>query len=146
MVLNERFAEAEGGPVDTEAGQAHPMFERAVSAGQHLRVRFESTAGERPQGLVVKNAGGELEVDGDRAPEFALWREGAPEVVDVSVVGDGELRVWNTWRHEDGLVDEWSGNAGMLIEDGGDTVRLRMSDGPGEPSFDDLVVSLELPA
>ena len=51
-----------------------------------------------------------------------------------------------TRRVEDGREDEWFGNYGILIEEiGKDAFVLRCSDGIGlEPSFDDLVVQVEL--
>jgi len=94
-VLNECFAAAAGGPVETEMGVAYQMFEREVWATQRLRVQFESASEQRPQGIVLKHTDGQLEIDGDRAREFALWQERAPSTVDVVVGADGWLRAWN---------------------------------------------------
>jgi hypothetical protein len=43
-------------------------------------------------------------------------------------------------------MQAWIGDAGMLIDEEGDRVRLRCSDGVGGISFTDLVVELEFSA
>jgi hypothetical protein len=55
------------------------------------------------------------------------------------------VRAWNVWRDDSSTIGAWVGNAGMLIEDLGDSrVRLCCSDGFGEPTFDDLVVDMRV--
>jgi len=142
-VLNERFAESGGEAVEVDGLTVHPMFRAEIRDGDEVRVFFESAAADREQGLVVKVTDGELDVGGRRAQSFLLWRDESPTDVELLSRGEGELRVWNAWR-SDGLIEEWSGNAGVLVEDDGETVTLHMSDGIGEPSFDDLVVNLEI--
>lgn len=142
-VLNERFAESGGEGVEVDGRMVHPMFRTEIRGGDEVRVYFESASAGREQGLVMKVTEGELEVKGQRARSFLLWRDESPADIELVARGHGELRVWNAWRH-DGLVEEWSGNAGVLVEDDGETVTLYMSDGIGEPSFDDLVVNLEI--
>ena len=53
--------------------------------------------------------------------------------------------MWNSWRDGQGAMQAWVGDAGMLVEEGeGGRIVLRCSDGFDRPSFDDLVVELEL--
>lgn len=142
-MLNERFAESGGQPLEVDGQTVYPMFRTEIGQGDEVRVFFQSASSDHEQGLVVKVTDGELEVEGQRARSFLLWREESAADVELISHGEGELRVWNAWRHE-GLVEEWSGNAGVVVEDDGETVTLHMSDGADEPSFDNLVVNLEL--
>jgi hypothetical protein len=53
------------------------------------------------------------------------------------------LRAWNVWCDPAGTMQAWIGNAGMIVREGsaGEVV-LCCSDGFGEASVDDLVVTL----
>ena len=76
-------------------------------------------------------------------PTAAVWTHTAPETVTLEVVGRKAraIEVWNSWSF-DGVDSSWVGNAGMLIGSDGATHTLRCSDGMGDPSFDDLVVTI----
>lgn len=50
----------------------------------------------------------------------------------------------NQWRRPDGVEDEWTNNAGMVVEESDRCVLLRCSDGIGAPTFDDLVAEVRL--
>ena len=79
-----------------------------------------------------------------------LWRDTAPESVTVDVrSGDGGasvLKLWNVWRGGRDVTQAWLGNAAIQVD--GDpasgSFRMRCSDGEGEPSFEDLVVDVDL--
>ncbi len=90
-----------------------------------------------------------MRVAAAHSPAIILWIDTAPPTVSIEcakVIDGAELQVSNRWRLEDGREDEWFGNYGILTEEiGQDAFVLRCSDGIGlQPSFDDLVVQVEL--
>jgi hypothetical protein len=154
-----RFAANDFNPVEIEGELVHPMLRLIPSAGDRVRLAFISAASPRVQGLAVrlrrpeikgeKGYAGLLRLENIESPAVALWMDTAPPEVEIECVRideGGEVRISNRWRLEDGREDEWFGNYGILIEEiDKDSFVLRCSDGIGEqPSFDDLVVSVEL--
>ncbi|WP_448811810.1 hypothetical protein [Agromyces bauzanensis] len=128
-------------------GQLFSLYDLSTDVAE-LTIRFVSSAAALPQGLHVKVRGGSLEIGGVIAADMVLWRDTAPETVQVAVRwsprGPRSLRIWNTWR-DGGVSQAWLGNAGMRVdtrEDG--RLTFRCSDGVGEPDFEDLVATMEL--
>ena len=154
-----RFVESGFAPVEFDGALVHPAYTHPISAGDRVRVRCVRANSTRAQGIMLRlrvpgvrgraGEGGRLRVEEAEAPSIALWIDSAPEIVDAECVDarDGAvLQVSNRWRLPDGREDEWLNSFGILIEDAGPgTVFLHCSDGYGdEPSFDDLIVELEI--
>ncbi len=92
---------------------------------------------------------GAMEVASQRLDDVVLWFESSPPEVTATVTparDSVELRIWNCWRDPRGTTHAWIGNAGMLVEDdeGERALLFRCSDGFGDATFDDLVVSLDI--
>ncbi len=125
-----------------------PLFSlyELPSEATRISIEFRSVGSAFRQGLRLKVRGGQLEIDGVEAADFALWHDTAPSQVEVNVHWKGKgprsLRIWNSWEYN-GVAHAWLGNAGMRVEEfePGRFV-LRCSDGEGEPEFDDLVVGV----
>ena len=149
MKLAERFQAAQGAPVEVDGQLAHMMYELPPLDGP-ARLRIALRAGEaRPDGLRLKARNGHVVVDDQALDDVVLWSDSAPPEVTAELQPGGgkpmSLRMWNTWRDGQGAMQAWVGDAGMLVEEGeGGRVLLRCSDGFDRPSFDDLVVELEL--
>lgn len=148
--LSERFEEAQGGPIELDGHSVHAMYEfPAIEQPATLRVRLRSSS-ERPQGLHLKARQGSVLINEQELDDIVLWTDTAPPEVVATLRPSGgrkpmNLRAWNAWRDDRDVVQAWIGDAGMLVEDDGDgRVTLRCSDGYNRPSFDDLVVELEL--
>lgn len=102
-----------------------------------LSERFERVQGEtlEHEGQTVRQLYRRTVSDGDR---FTVeLRE-----VLVTADGSGELTAYNAWIGSHDSLHSWVGNSGLLVDDDGEAVTLRCSDGDGDPSFDDLVVVL----
>ena len=89
-------------------------------------------------------------VNGSESNDIVLWQDVAPVTVEVTISTHGrgrlELKLWNVWRGGMDVTQAWLGNAAMQI-DGDPTsgsFRIQCSDGDGEPSFDDLVVAIDV--
>lgn len=139
------FAEQQTSQIDWH-GPLYGLYELPSTISSAAFTFVSSTSNFR-QGLRIKIRGGSLTVDGVTATEFVLWRDTAPDMVEVEVAwkstGTRSLRIWNCWEHN-GVMHAWMGNAGMRVDDdceGG--IRLRCSDGEGEPDFTDLVAEVQ---
>jgi hypothetical protein len=147
VTLAERFAAVEGAPVDVDGRLAHMLYELPpIAAPAALRIALRA-AGARPEGLRLKARHGRVVVNGEGLDDVVLWSDTAPPEVVAELQPGGRrpmsLRMWNTWRDPQGTMQAWIGDAGMLVDEG-EPVVLRCSDGFDRPSFDDLVVELEL--
>ncbi len=143
--LGELFKRSRGAPIEVQGRTVHPLFEHPLAGPEICRVQLRSNAA-RPEGVCVKIVKGTLMINGQQLSEAVLWTDTAPDVVPIVCQpkkGRGAvLKVWNTWKDEQGTQHAWIGNAGMLVEGTEDGVVLRCSDGIGEAHFDDLIVSL----
>lgn len=143
--LNALFAEANGEPIVLAGQTIHIAYKRRIRAGHRFTVEFLSWSLDRPEGVNLRTKGGVLKVNEVRSSAISLWVDSSPSLVEVVCVKaprDGLLLVSNHWRRPDGVDDEWTNNAGIIVEESDDSVVLRCSDGIGPPKFDDLVVEL----
>jgi hypothetical protein len=88
-------------------------------------------------------------VGNSKVKDAIFWTDTAPRLFEVIVdppAGGGSIKVWNEWRDSTGVQNAWMGNAGMVVTVNDDVISLKCSDGIGEPSFDDLVVSIRIEA
>lgn len=143
--LGDLFEDAQSPVVDWNGLTVYSMYELAdVPSDAKMRIQFEHAITERPQALRIEVLGGEITIESETGRDFALWSDTAPEQVSATVKADAPvtLRLWNMWRNTKGVENAWMGNAGMIVEHRENAVRLRCSDGFGDATFDDLVVSL----
>jgi uncharacterized protein len=148
--LAERLAAAHGAPIEVDGKLVYMTFEvPPVDGPAELRIALE-TSSPRPQGVRLKVRAGKLLVNDELVDDVVLWSDSAPPTVTASLRPHSlrkpaTLRVWNAWRDPAGTMQSWIGDAGMLVEESapGEVV-LRCSDGFDTPTFDDLVVRLEL--
>lgn len=115
------------------------------SAGDRFSLRFESFEPRWRQGVWLA-VEGELLVEDQTADQFVLWRDSAPEEVQIKVrsTDDGLMRLYNVWDSGRGLgsYESQSHTSGMIREaiEGG--FRYGCSDISPEPSFEALVFTL----
>lgn len=144
--LSAIFAEQQASQIDWN-GPLFSLYELSSEATR-LTVEIRSVGSALRQGVRVKVRGGQLEIDGVEATDFALWHDTAPSQVQINIRWKGKgprsLRIWNSWEHN-GVAHAWLGNAGMRIEEvEAGRYLLHCSDGEGEPEFDDLVVGVKV--
>ena len=150
--LSERFRESRGEPINYGDKFVHMMIELPpISEPSVLRVVFHRASALRPQGLRLKVRGGHLEINGQRLDDIVLWSDSSPEETEapVSLLKPGKpvtLRMRNSWRDQQGTLQAWTGNAGILREERANGVLLSCSDGFGQPDFDDLIVEIRMEA
>ena len=146
QTLAERFARDAGAPQDVDGRVVHCIYRHEVVSGQRVHVHWVRAV-ERPvQGLRLKLSTGTLLVGGESLEDVVLWMDTAP--VDVELVCKvqpfrAELRVWNCWRDEQGVMQAWLGDAGMIVEESRNRTLLRCSAGSHAFSPIDLEVELE---
>ena len=144
--LGSRFIQSGGGAVELDGRLVHMsyVFESLPAGALELRM---TARGEQEQGVGVRADGGWLTLNGKKFKEGVLWTATAPETVEITAVPHrGEqfltVRLWNVWKDPRwGSTMAWVANAGLLVESSEPgAVRLRASTGPGDPTFDDLLV------
>ncbi|MCE9637678.1 MAG: hypothetical protein K8T90_18415 [Planctomycetes bacterium] len=141
--FGELYAATRGGPIRYEGHDVHPAYEITTSAPIALDVGFVRASPTVRQALRVAVDGGTILVNGQQLRDVILWTDTAPPRQRLDVQPNGaqcRITVWNAW--DDGGMQAWIGDCGMLIEPTSTGVRLRCSDGVGGPDFDDLVVEL----
>ena len=141
--LSAMFAEQQTSKIEWD-GPLFSLYDFPVEATR-LIVEFDSVASAFRQGLRVKVRGGELEIDGVSASDFALWQDTAPSRVKIDIRwGRGKRLASGVELVEhNGVMHAWLGNSGMRVEEvAPGRYLLRCSDGEGEPTFDDLVAGV----
>jgi hypothetical protein len=146
--LSSRFIEAHGEPIELDGRLVYMSHLMTPLHAGVLKLWMRATR-DLEQGVGISADGGWLIVNGEKSKRFALWTSTAPECVEIAVKplrGREHLsvRVWNIWKHDRrGSTMAWVSNAGLLVEPKGDTaVTLHASAGPGDPTFDDLIIDL----
>lgn len=143
--LADLFARGNGRKTKWQGTTIYSVYQLPVSEGDIVTVRRISASPRRAQALKLAVDRGSLRANGIIADTVGIWTHTAPQVASVEVVGRRarSLDVWNSWSG-DGVDSSWLANAAMVVDESGGTTVLRCSDGLGEPSFDDLVVSIEV--
>jgi hypothetical protein len=117
------------------------------SAGDVFSLTFEAAAPRWRQGVWLA-VDGELAVGDHSSSQIVLWRDTAPDRVELEVVssGDGLLRFSNVWDSGRGRTpwESQSHTSGMIREAVAGGSRYRCSDIDPEPTFDALVFTLRL--
>lgn len=104
------------------------------SAGDRFSLTFESAQTRWRQGVWLA-VDGELVVNGQAASQVVLWRDTAPDNVQIEVAstGDGLMRLYNVWDSGLGLGrgrgrwESQSHTSGMVreaVSDGTDTAAV----------------------
>ncbi len=143
--LSERFEQVQGETLEHEGQTVRQLYRRTVSDGTRFTVELQDKPGRKVQALNLDADGGAALVINEEEMTRAVVRaDTAPRRTEVLVTADGsgELTAYNAWIGSHEALHSWIGNSGMLVDDDGETVTLRCSDGDGDPSFDDLVVVL----
>lgn len=145
--LSDMFAERQTNVLEWEGGLVYGLYE-FPRMPERFTVEFTSWKNDPIQGLNFKMRGGVMSVNQVETDDLLLWRDTAPDRVEVQVRPEAEaktsLKVWNVWRGGSDVTHAWLGNAAMRVEEKRDRVDLHCSDGEGPPTFDDLIVRLHL--
>jgi len=145
-IVEDLFDESDGKPVICEGRLVHAIAYRHVAKPGRFIVRFIEYVADPIQALAIDIDPGTLLVDDSESPKMILRLDTSPDVVEVQYRPSSEesrLVFFNEWIREDGSILSWLTHAGMLVEEDGNKMTLRCSDGRGEPTFDDLVVEIE---
>lgn len=144
MTFAEQFAQSQGMPIEYEGGLVHAILRREARSGSRVRLRWISAIDSPMQGISISVKGGTLKVAGTKAKDLVLWRDSAPDDVEIECSGRNirEILVWNCWRDDRGVTHAWIGNAGMhLDETDVNRVRVRCNSQTAV-TFEDLVFDL----
>lgn len=144
--LAQLFGEAKGPTVQYEGGTVHGVVFRHVNTPGRFVVRFIKAVPLPLQALCIDIEPGKLLIENTEASNMILRLDTSPGLVNVSYrpgTKGGRISIYNAWINEDGGIDSWLVNAGMLLEETGNKMLLRCSDGRGEPTFDDLIVEID---
>ena len=145
-ILADLFWESDGKPVMYGDRLVNAAVFRHVTMPGRFVVRFIKAVKTPPQALSIDIDRGKLLIEGVEASNMIIRLDTSPKIVDVryfpSRRGD-RIGIYNSWINKKGGIDSWIVNAGMVVEESGNKMVLRCSDGLGEPTFDDLVVEIE---
>ncbi len=121
----------------------HAVYQLAVKTGDVIELTRLNASTARAQALNLAVDKGTLRANGVLMETAAVWTHTSPETAPLEVV-DRKARtvdIWNAWSF-DGVESAWLGSAGMVVDENGDELTLRCSDGLGDATFDDLVVKV----
>ncbi|MDR6356279.1 hypothetical protein Q3H58_002950 [Pseudomonas psychrotolerans] len=116
-----------------------------LSSGQKdFLVRRLNASLQPVAGLRIKAVKGKIEINGQSHSEVILWADTSPDVVSFSVFSKlgCDLKVWNVWRSGN-LVQAWVGNAGLIVTENKNSVKLECSGGDENVDFCALVVQID---
>ncbi|MEW6352656.1 MAG: hypothetical protein AB1646_26720 [Thermodesulfobacteriota bacterium] len=145
--LADLFMEASGPTVQYKGLTVHSAVFRHVDKPGRFRVRFLKAVASPIQGLNIDIDRGHLLIAGAKSRKMILRLDTCPIEDEVlyrpAPSSTARLTLYNSWVDENESVDAWLVHAGMLVEETGNKILLRCSDGLGEPTFDDLIVEIE---
>lgn len=144
--LGELFWETRAPTVEYEGLTVHRVVFKEVKEPGRFIVRFIKAIPKLVQALRINIYPGQLIIEETESPKMVLRLDTSPDTVEVlyrpSPLGS-RITIYNAWINEDGGIDAWLMNAGMLVEETGNKMILRCSHGRGEPTFADLIVEIE---
>jgi hypothetical protein len=139
--ITELFEAARAAVVDWEGAPLYGLYE-FESAPKEMCVEFLKAKTSPVQGLKLSIDDGLLEIEGVEAQTMLLWYDTAPLKVPVRIIAKPNekpiLKMWNVWRAGRDVTQAWLGNAGMRIDQHGNQISLRCSDGEGPVDFGNL--------
>jgi hypothetical protein len=143
MTFAEEFARTQGKPIDVGGRSVVAMLRHQVHAGDRVRVVWRRSVDAPIQGIRIKLQGGTLTIDGKELADVVLWHDTAPResVIVCNAKQSAELRVWNCWRDDRGVMQAWVGNAGMRVEKVADDKLTAECNSRPEVTFEDLTTS-----
>ncbi|MEW6112776.1 MAG: hypothetical protein AB1664_11660 [Thermodesulfobacteriota bacterium] len=136
-------------PTVQYAGQTvhRAVFKEVRKPGRFI-VRFLKAVEKPVQGLSIDIDPGDLVIEDTTSPKMILRLDTCPDVVEAHYRPSSrgsKITFYNSWINEDDGIDSGLRHFGMLVEETGNKMTLRCSDGRGEPTFDDLIVEIEFP-
>jgi hypothetical protein len=144
--LAQLFKKSLGKPVVYDHKLVHAaVFRNVVKPGRFI-VRFIKAVEKPLQALLIDIDRGKLRIFDTESHKMILRMDTAPDTIEVGynpARQGSRIALYNGWINERGGTDAWLMHAGMLVEDTGNKMTLRCSDGRGEPTFDDLIVEIE---
>lgn len=144
--LAQLFKKSRGKPVVYEDKLVYAAVFKNVSTPGRFIVRFIKAVAKPLQALLIDIHPGKLSIFDTESHKMILRRDTAPDTVEVRYIPvpqGSRIAIYNGWINEQGGTDAWLMHAGMLVEETGNKMILRCSDGRGEPTFDDLIVEIE---
>jgi hypothetical protein len=146
MNLSERFAQNQGEPIELDGRLVQPIYRRRVAPDERIRIALARFRPNPVQGVRAKLQSGNVQIDNGPEPlaDVVLWTDTAPRSVVLRCITKKhtELRIWNCWRDEHGVMQAWIGNAAMEITEEGSSARIRCNSG-NAITFEDLVMQVE---
>lgn len=114
---------------------------------ERFELRFLSAKEFPVQGIHLRVKGGTLAVNDCESSNIVVWQDTAPQRVDVQVRAlrkGARLMLWNIWKESAGVTQAWLGNSALQVDVDSSRgfLKLRCSDGVGEPDFEDLIVEV----
>lgn len=145
--LAQAFNRTGGQPIEYEGRTLHLSYWLDVTTGDRLTVRFLRSAEVPVQGVGITAERCKLRVGDTTTKNLALWRDTAPDFVEVEVLGarrSARVGIMNQWRDEVyGTTMLGINNAAMDVQRQPDgSLLVRCSDGWKGPDFNDLVFML----
>jgi hypothetical protein len=145
--LSSLFQKSNGTPIEWDGRLIYQMFRRELLCGKtSVQITRVSQKASVIQGLRIKVQNGMLEVNGQQLDDIVLWADSSPGevLIDVSETATA-VSAWNVWKHSN-LMQAWTGNAGIQIDEQDGAAQLFCSDGIGERNFTDLIVRIDFKA
>jgi hypothetical protein len=141
MTFAQQFAKSQGQPLVVDGQEVVPIVRRTLRPGVRVRVTWRSARPLPVQGIRMKVQGGKLAMEGQGdLSDIVLWRDTAPDetVFVCHAKKPAELRIWNCWRDDRGVMQAWVGNAAMrVVELGRNSVAVACNSRQ-EVTFSDL--------
>lgn len=144
--LSAIFQRTGGAAIEINERRILPIFQMKLPSGRYsLLVRRLQHTSVSEAGLRIKILKGEVELNGQNHSEIILWAGSSPELVELCVRSKTgcTMKIWNVWR-SDNLVQAWVGDAGMIVSEIGNSIKLECSGGDVGINFLGLVVQIDL--
>lgn len=142
--LAQRFIDGSGAPVELDGRIVIQMYRRIVEPKERFKLTFVRARSSPVQGACIKLKTGKIDIAEQLLAEPVLWLDTAPPTVDFACANrkQSELRIWNCWRDDNDVMNAWTGNAGLIVDEQADGRVLLRCNSRLELTFEDLILEL----
>ncbi len=124
IAFEQQFAASGGKPFSVDNTEYRMVFRVNSCNHKGIRVKFGECVKSPTQGIRFDSEGA-LTCHGKTNRAFVFWRGTAPDEFEIGCSTDADITIRNVWDNGDGVEQSWHAGGAMVVEEDGQTIRIR---------------------